>query len=571
MTAELPTPDRDAGRRRRPAPTRRPRCSRSWPTRTSPARQAIIRRYDHEILGATVVRPLVGVARRRSRRRRRARRSGATPTASPSASASTRGTACSTRSAMAHAVVDEAIRNVVAVGADPDRVALLDNFSWGDPRRPTTLGDLVAAVQRLLRRGDRLRRAVRQRQGLAEQRVPRRRRHAPRRPADARHHRGRPRARRRRGGHPRPEATPATCSCSSARHVPSSAAATSTMVTGARQVGVGARPPTPTHPPATGGCTRPSATAGSSPATTSAKAASPSRSPRCASAAASAPTIDALPDADPVAALFSESTGRFVVEVAARRRAVSPSCSASAHVHRCRHRRARAAFAAAGSRRRSTSSTPSSADVRSGRDESRPPALVLRGAGHQPRRDAAFALDLAGAETTHRARSPSSSPPAAARRGAGCSVRRRRVQLRRRARRRPDVRPRARPSASATSCARSSTPAARDRHLQRLPGADAHRPAARRWRVRPQRQRPLRLPLGHTAAAVAAAASGPPGIDDRSTARSPTARAASSPRARWRRSRPAGPDRARATPAATRTARSTTSPASATRPASCSG
>ena len=48
---------------------------------------------------------------------------------------------------MAHAVVDEAIRNVVAVGADPDKVALLDNFSWGDPRRPTTLGELVAAVQ----------------------------------------------------------------------------------------------------------------------------------------------------------------------------------------------------------------------------------------------------------------------------------------------------------------------------------------------------------------------------------------------------------------------------------------
>jgi phosphoribosylformylglycinamidine synthase len=47
---------------------------------------------------------------------------------------------------MAHAAVDEAIRNVVAVGADPDRVALLDNFSWGDPRRATTLGELVAAV-----------------------------------------------------------------------------------------------------------------------------------------------------------------------------------------------------------------------------------------------------------------------------------------------------------------------------------------------------------------------------------------------------------------------------------------
>ena len=32
------------------------------------------------------------------------------------------------------------------MGADPDAVALMDNFSWGDPRRPTTLGDLVMAV-----------------------------------------------------------------------------------------------------------------------------------------------------------------------------------------------------------------------------------------------------------------------------------------------------------------------------------------------------------------------------------------------------------------------------------------
>ena len=39
------------------------------------------------------------------------------------------------------------MRNVVAVGADPDRVALLDNFSWGDPRRPSTLGELVMAVE----------------------------------------------------------------------------------------------------------------------------------------------------------------------------------------------------------------------------------------------------------------------------------------------------------------------------------------------------------------------------------------------------------------------------------------
>jgi phosphoribosylformylglycinamidine synthase len=48
---------------------------------------------------------------------------------------------------MAHAAIDEAIRNVVAAGGDPDRIALLDNFSWGDPGRPTTLGALAAAVR----------------------------------------------------------------------------------------------------------------------------------------------------------------------------------------------------------------------------------------------------------------------------------------------------------------------------------------------------------------------------------------------------------------------------------------
>ena len=91
-----------------------------------------------------------------------------------SASASTRGSVRLDPERMAHAVVDEAIRNVVAVGADPDKVALLDNFSWGDPRRQSTLGELVAAVAGLLRRIDRPPSAIRQRQGLAEQRVPRR-------------------------------------------------------------------------------------------------------------------------------------------------------------------------------------------------------------------------------------------------------------------------------------------------------------------------------------------------------------------------------------------------------------
>jgi phosphoribosylformylglycinamidine synthase len=104
-----------------------------------------IHRYDHEILGATVVRPLVGAAADGP--------ADGVVLADPD---SREGIAIGIGvnpwyglhdpEAMAFAVIDEAIRNVVAVGADPDRVALLDNFSWGDPRRPSTLGELVAAV-----------------------------------------------------------------------------------------------------------------------------------------------------------------------------------------------------------------------------------------------------------------------------------------------------------------------------------------------------------------------------------------------------------------------------------------
>jgi phosphoribosylformylglycinamidine synthase len=38
------------------------------------------------------------------------------------------------------------VRNCVAVGADPERIALLDNFCWGNTDRPETLGSLVRAA-----------------------------------------------------------------------------------------------------------------------------------------------------------------------------------------------------------------------------------------------------------------------------------------------------------------------------------------------------------------------------------------------------------------------------------------
>ena len=49
--------------------------------------------------------------------------------------------------AMAAAAIDEAVRNVVAVGADPARIALLDNFCWGNTDRPEVLGSLVRAAE----------------------------------------------------------------------------------------------------------------------------------------------------------------------------------------------------------------------------------------------------------------------------------------------------------------------------------------------------------------------------------------------------------------------------------------
>jgi phosphoribosylformylglycinamidine synthase subunit PurSL len=39
------------------------------------------------------------------------------------------------------------VRNVVAVGADPQRIAILDNFCWGNTQRPEVLGSLVRAAE----------------------------------------------------------------------------------------------------------------------------------------------------------------------------------------------------------------------------------------------------------------------------------------------------------------------------------------------------------------------------------------------------------------------------------------
>src|SRR6185503_7285106 len=48
---------------------------------------------------------------------------------------------------MALAAIDEAVRNVIAVGADPNRLAILDNFCWPSVDDEQTMGTLVRACE----------------------------------------------------------------------------------------------------------------------------------------------------------------------------------------------------------------------------------------------------------------------------------------------------------------------------------------------------------------------------------------------------------------------------------------
>ena len=116
---------------------------------TVASKEAIVRTYDHEVRGGTVGRPFVGV---------RADGPGDGAVLKPLGTwghdmAVALAVGINPRIgrldpwSMALHAIDEAVRNLVAVGADPGRVALLDNFCWGDPTKPDRLGSLVRAVE----------------------------------------------------------------------------------------------------------------------------------------------------------------------------------------------------------------------------------------------------------------------------------------------------------------------------------------------------------------------------------------------------------------------------------------
>jgi phosphoribosylformylglycinamidine synthase len=111
------------------------------------SKEWVIRQYDHEVQAQTVIKPLVGVC---------SDGPGDAAVLAP-VLGSKRGIviACGMNPkysdidpyAMAMGAVDEALRNVISVGCSLERVAILDNFSWGNPDKPDRLGSLVRAAE----------------------------------------------------------------------------------------------------------------------------------------------------------------------------------------------------------------------------------------------------------------------------------------------------------------------------------------------------------------------------------------------------------------------------------------
>ncbi|MFC1941998.1 phosphoribosylformylglycinamidine synthase subunit PurL [Chloroflexota bacterium] len=112
-------------------------CSKEW----------VIRQYDHEVQGSSVLKPLTG-----------------TNDDGPGDAAVIKPLPDSDMGIiiangvnpkygdidpywMAASAIDEALRQVIAVGGNLEEVALLDNFCWGNPEKPDRLGALVRAAQ----------------------------------------------------------------------------------------------------------------------------------------------------------------------------------------------------------------------------------------------------------------------------------------------------------------------------------------------------------------------------------------------------------------------------------------
>ncbi|MBF0483833.1 MAG: phosphoribosylformylglycinamidine synthase subunit PurL [Candidatus Omnitrophica bacterium] len=112
-------------------------CSKEW----------VIRQYDHEVQGGSIIKPLIG---------KNCDGPSDASVITPKLG-SKKGIAISNGINarygmidpywMAGNCIDEAVRQIVAVGGAIDRIAILDNFCWGNPDKPDRLGSLVRAAE----------------------------------------------------------------------------------------------------------------------------------------------------------------------------------------------------------------------------------------------------------------------------------------------------------------------------------------------------------------------------------------------------------------------------------------
>ena len=154
----IPMPTRDAAWP--PAPSTRVAMRRGTPAAGEALRTLlqhpsiaskhwIIRQYDHEVQGNTVIKPLCGPG---GRGPADASVIEVTPGAGTGIAL-----ACGLQTGlgdaslggdpywMTLAAIDECVRNLVCAGADPNRTAILDNFCWPSCDRPENMGALVRA------------------------------------------------------------------------------------------------------------------------------------------------------------------------------------------------------------------------------------------------------------------------------------------------------------------------------------------------------------------------------------------------------------------------------------------
>ncbi len=117
----------------------------------------IVRQYDHEVQGSSVVKPFVGAQNdgpsdaavlrpKLDSNRAIALSNGLAPHVSEKANHTGSATDGDSYQMVLHAI-DEAVRNAVCVGADPQYIAILDNFCWAKCDDPWQLGTLVRAAE----------------------------------------------------------------------------------------------------------------------------------------------------------------------------------------------------------------------------------------------------------------------------------------------------------------------------------------------------------------------------------------------------------------------------------------